>query len=370
MPIFDHIPLADIPDPPKLHPDIASAYSSGPKQTPKVQLYAYEPDEWEEFIYEWVTAIKGEYCYVRRLGGTHDRGIDIAGLKTNNGLEGEWDCFQCKHYEKSIEPAEFFQEILKVFVGVTEDSYVLPDRYILVAPREAGKTLKNLIERPQQLSKKFLKYIDTRTAVQLGCTEEQIANARELASSVDFSMFKSASLQEVLDTHAKTSHHLRRFRLPIPTRPVDEDPPDAIQNSEVKYVKCLVELYSEKSNGGITTSEQAMRSDWYAGHLSRQRISFYCAESLRAFVRDQIPSEAFTALQRDIYDGVIETEEFVHPNAETRLKEVLDAALHIQLPGNMLFPVVRPRDRHGICHQLANDGQLRWYKESQNDACQ
>jgi hypothetical protein len=52
---------------------------------PQQQILLYSPDDWEEFILEWVHHQKTRYKKVVRLAGANDMGIDVAGLCVSLG---------------------------------------------------------------------------------------------------------------------------------------------------------------------------------------------------------------------------------------------------------------------------------------------
>ncbi|HHC6495617.1 TPA: ABC-three component system protein [Vibrio parahaemolyticus] len=98
-------------------------------------------------------------------------------------------------------------------------------------------------------------------------------------------------------------------------------------------------------------------------HFERQREAFYSAESLRSFARDAILPGVFTALQKDMLDGIIDTVEDDWESGYKRVKEVLKESKSIPIEANGLFEVVRVSDRYGICHQLSNDLKINWIKK-------
>lgn len=64
-----------------------------PELSPAHVISHYSGDQWEEFVDELVEGIQSTRGYVlaKRMGGPGDLGIDVAGFKTVNGLEGPWD---------------------------------------------------------------------------------------------------------------------------------------------------------------------------------------------------------------------------------------------------------------------------------------
>jgi hypothetical protein len=61
-------------------------------------------------------------------------------------------------------------------------------------------------------------------------------------------------------------------------------------------------------------------------HYNRQRVLFYCAESLRNFARDRTPPRTFDAFQNDIFHGVVDVCEGTHTDALVRLRATVVAA--------------------------------------------
>ncbi len=94
---------------------VAPMMAMPPTLTPKQILVHHSADQWEEFIYEWVSVLKeAEYVEVVGMGGANDGGADIAAFLTKDKTDGPWHCFQCKHYGKAIGAATAYPEILKI----------------------------------------------------------------------------------------------------------------------------------------------------------------------------------------------------------------------------------------------------------------
>jgi hypothetical protein len=73
-----------------------------------------------------------------------------------------------------------------------------------------------------------------------------------------------------------------------------------------------------------------------------------------------VPSGTFESLQNDIYDGVIDTHDETHPDGYTKVCAVTKAAREMQITANALITCTKPKDRDGICQQLANEDRLQW----------
>lgn len=324
-------------------------------------IQTYDPDEWEIFIEEWAHGLVPQYARVQRFGGAGDRGVDVAGFRTAKGFEGEWDCFQGKHYDKSLTPSVAWPEMLKVFLlPVLNPIYTLPRSYSFIAPHGVATSLGHLISTPTELKKKFLEQLTTSQAKSFReLNEDTRAAVITQAENTDFSIFGSVEVIALIQQHSLTPFHAARFGGGLPNRPVADPPPDEMSSSEMGYIRKLVDAYQErfKSVDSIAAVET---HEWSGRHFRRQRESFFRAEALRNFARDSVPPSTFEKLQNELHDAVIETAEAPHPDGLERLRQTLDQAVNAQLSSNALIQVTEPADRRGICHQLSNDDRLTW----------
>lgn len=327
---------------------------------PAHRIYFYSPGEWEVFIAEWATGLTVSYRQIKRLGGSNDRGVDVAAVKTERGLEDSWDCFQAKHYADSLNLSDAIPEMLKLFRGVVDAYYVLPDQYVFVAPRGCGSSLNRLLSKPTELRKKFLEVVDSRGAATKALDEVTLQSIRDLAAASDFSVFRSLELNEMLDVHRTTPYYAARFGTALPARPPVGQTPTAPAPVEAVYVKKLVDAYNEQDPVACSDTESVTAHAKYGAHLQRQREAFYSAEALRLYARDSVPDGTFELLQGDVYTGVIDTAEADHASGLQRLRAVLSQSGQLDLGAHALISVSRIEDRQGICHQLANADRLTW----------
>ncbi|MET8860408.1 ABC-three component system protein [Streptomyces sp. NPDC004579] len=355
--------FAELPKPSQTPVTVVSPMMAlPPAVTPKQRLVHYSADDWEEFIYEWVMSLKeAGYVDVVGMGGSNDRGADIAAFLTPAKTDGRWHCYQCKHYDKPLVPSSAYPEILKIHSAVAEQQYrVLPERYVFVAPKLGG-SLVQLLAKPSALKAGFLEWA-TKSSARLaqeypgGLLERALHRAR--AST--FSCFEAGNLDIILEQHASTPHHVRRFGTPLPDRPARETTPAQHAPEEARYVQQLLHVYGEKWGCSTVSPEEAAAHPKAGRNLQNQREAFYRAEQLRLFARDSVPDGTFESLQEAVFSGVVEVEEDDFPTGWARLKAVLAAARDMQLGTNVLLQVVDPDDRKGICHQLANVDRLTW----------
>ena len=327
---------------------------------PAHRIVFYSPDEWEVFITEWATGVVALYRQIKQLGGSGDRGVDVAAFKTDRGFEDAWDCFQAKHYDGSLVLSDAFPEMLKIFHGVVDGYYCLPDRYVFVAPRGCGPTLNRLLSKPTELREKFLELLDAGGPATRLYDEQALQSIRQLAEITDFAVFQSLELNEMLDVHRTTPYYAARFGTSLPARPPVGQAPTAPAPSEANYVKKLVDAYHEQDPATCTDVESTSAHAKHGPHLQRQREAFYSAEALRLYARDSVPDGTYELLQDDVYTGVVDTAEATHSSGLDRLRAVLTQSGQLDLGAHTLISMSNLKDRQGICHQLANADKLTW----------
>ncbi len=89
-------------EPPLLLTVLAPSLRMAPMPSPKQMVSFYDPDQFEEFVKEWVPALDSRYVLVERHGGSGDHGVDVAGYLSQQRLEGPWHNYQCKRYAAAL----------------------------------------------------------------------------------------------------------------------------------------------------------------------------------------------------------------------------------------------------------------------------
>ena len=107
----------------------------GQKHEPSAIIKIYSPDEWEEFIREWVEGLRSGYREVRRASGAGDKERDVIGYVGEVNATGPWDNFQCKHYDHPLYPSDLWKELAKLCYYTSIKQYSVPRAYYFVAPQ-------------------------------------------------------------------------------------------------------------------------------------------------------------------------------------------------------------------------------------------
>lgn len=344
----------------------ATGYSvtHGAPVSKMARLSILSPAEWEEVVQEWAySALKSIHNYsdVHRAGSAGDMGRDVIGYL--GSVDGDYDNYQCKHYDHALYPGDIWLEIGKLCYWTFKKAYKLPRAYRFVAPQGVGTSLLRLLEDPAELKKKFLEKWDTDCADKI-VGGQSIPLSDELKAhiqGIEFKIFGAVAPVKLIEEHATTTFHIPRFGGGLPSFNDDSKPPATITSVESRYIRQLLDVYEEKAGCTVVAVEDLDGIDKsLAKHLNDSREEFFSAECLDKFTRDNLPPGCFERLQEDIEDSVREVMEEEYDCGLSRVKATTKQAKLTPVDGHPLYGNVRPRAKAGICHQLANMDRLIW----------
>jgi hypothetical protein len=355
---LDETELVALGQPPVLPARRGSDLGIGLGILPEHRLRVFSPDQLEIVIEYWLReAVERKYEHVVRWGGPGDKGRDVVAYP-NRAEKAVWDNYQAKRYATQLTPSDIWQEICKLVHWVTQGAYPAPRRYVFVAPLGCGSKARELLETSgEELRSQLLAKWD-----QHGSRFCPLDDIKDAIKAFDFPEFDAAEAGElVADLKGTASYSVLFGGGLAKPRPPDETPPAEITTSELGYVAALVEAYDEHCPGGVADAQRALEDGTYGPHLRRSRREFYCAESLREFSKDVLTEpDNFESLQQQIEDGIQNTLAKSFPDGYARVLAVCEHATTIQISDHPLRAELRPADRSGVCHQLANDGRVRW----------
>jgi hypothetical protein len=358
--------LQPAPVPPPFPNGNARALIGGAPVNPIARLRIFSSQEFEVFTYEWVHyALKTQYREVQILGGAGDQGRDVIGWKDSAGVNPRrWDNYQCKHYAQKITPTDFWLELGKLCYYTFLREFTAPDNYYIVSPCGVGTKLNNLLAKPEDLKKGLIANWDAKCKTSITETGpvDLAGDLRTHIETFDFSIFREIPPLEILDQHrAACPTHALIFGGELKQRPAPLVPPSLISPSETRYVQQLYSVYSEHLGSAVTHPTHLASDKLLERHFHHSRKCFYCAESLKEFARDNLPGhDHFLDLAEQIHDGILPTLYDQHPTSFSRLTKVCETALSLQITSNILTNDLKPSDRTGICHQLANEDRVNW----------
>jgi hypothetical protein len=346
--------------PPVLAADIVA---SGRPVHPEDRIKLFSAAEWEVFVHEWVDSLRDEYELVERCGGAGDMGRDV--IATVKGGNGVWDNYQCKHYGESLKPSDIWVELGKLAYCTKRGDYSYPRRYYFIAPRGAGTKLSNVLKKPEELRSELLNQWNTHCRE--GITKTEIVECdsamKAHIASLDFTIFQATPVLRVIEAHAKTRWYAARFGGGLPQRPEPLTPPDVPAGNETVFVGQLRRAYADHLKQDVSDIDEGLagRED-FREHFNDARVEFYSAEGLRTFSRDTLPPGEFEKLQDEVHSGIKDDLRADHADGYRRVVAVVRTARTLPLTSHPLISRIHNRDRGGICHQLANDGRVRWVK--------
>ena len=351
-----------LPTPQEPPPTTPGMVQTGQLIPPIERIKIFSPEQWEAFVLEWADSLRGRYARVEKCGGAGDMGRDVVAYCGQD--ETPWDNYQCKHYDHPLQPHEVWVEFGKLVYHTFHQHFAYPQKYTFVAPQGAGTSLSKLLKRPDDLRSQLIAKWDGHCRDQI--TNQPVAlegHILDYLNSLDFSIFDAVPPLTIIDQHATTRWHVYRFGGGLPARPRPQQPPDEPLPTEATYVRQLLLAYGDHLQREVHSPDDLAGEQCLREHFSDSRVEFYSAESLRSFSRDTLPPGEFEGLQEQIHWGIRDQVRASHADGYARVVEVVRTSRQIQLTNNSLVSHLSVMDRGGVCHQLANDGKVRWVDE-------
>lgn len=332
---------------------------------PIKRMEIFSADEWEIFIEEWLEIKKTKYIEVERFGGAGDKGRDVVAYLTDNKVaDYKWDCYQCKHYDAPLMPAQMWIEFGKLLYYTFKNEYPIPNKYFFISPKGCGTSFTKLLQNPKDLKTGVINHWDKdisekiTSGVKIGLSDELLLHI----NNFNFSIFDRIPPKIIIEEHKPHANHLIWFGGGLPDRnKLDESSiPDVITTEETVYVEQLILAYGSDAASVFASLEEVKAQAKYNSHFKRARISFHHAEQLRNFSRDNLPNGTFENFQDEVYDGIINIAESSHNNGFEKVKAVETHSTSVSITSNALKEVSNVKDKTGVCHQLCNNKKINW----------
>ncbi len=359
--MFEDLPSIPLPT------KITIKDSEGDTRVPYERIKSYDDKEFELFIREWVTTLSNKY-QVRGFGGAGDKGRDVIAQDD----KGNYYYYQCKHYSAPLTPSDMMPELGKLVYYTFSKEIPVPKEYYIMAPYDIGPTLNDLISKPTQINQEIINNWTTKCNFKskpISMTQR----LKKYITAFDFSIIKTKTMLEVVNEHKQTAFYAFRFGggLTVKRDYSSINVPNSIESLESNYVSKYLEAISEVEKVSIESTDQLKERfpRWWED-LKIQRERFFSAENLKLFVKEQLLDPAyFDDLFQDIYYGIHDYFVKEYSFGIERLQDVMNNVVQMQLQHNLLvkYDLVRPRDRQGVCHQIANEKkEISWiWKEAQ-----
>lgn len=329
------------------------------------KLKIVSEDEFEDIVREWIAGYcEKKYVKVWRTGGAKDKGRDVVAIID---ADGNWDNFQCKHYNNPLMPSDIWLELGKLCYYTFNKDYSIPRKYYFVAPKGVGPTVGDLLTKPDELKKQLYSEWDKHCKESI-TAKVQIPLSFELKAHIeiiDFSIFTFLDPQELIEQHKQTNYYAARFGGGLNRRMRPNISPLEESEISIRYVEQLLEAYSDHLKTGLSKISELNSHSELFNHFNRQRECFYWAEALNEFSRDSLPTgnTSFDDLKTEIYHGVVDISNQKHSSGYENVLKTTASAVALNIQSNALMSVSNIQDKVGICHHLSNENKIIWVKK-------
>lgn len=358
-PIFDDVSIYDI--------------MFGPRVEPHDRITLFSPDQYEKFTKSWLSGCrKSLYRNIGVYGGSGDKGRDVVGYY----LDGSWDNYQCKRYITALSPSVIKLEVGKIIYYSYNGDYIAPKNHYFVSPKGLSSNSRDLLMNQKTLKSTMIDEWDKvckesiTDTMKIPLTEK----LKEYIEAFDFSIFSYVDSNQMIDDLHGTKFFARFFGGGF-SQPRNDElvvPPEKVDESENKYIKCLLDAYGDYYGDRIddlTILESNFPREYK--HFKKQRQYFYTAEALRKYSIESLPIQRTDARThfdklKDEYLCVIQDildEDF--DNGYECVKEVIKEVAKVSCDNSILKYEIGAQDKKGICHHLSNDGKVTWVSEDE-----
>ena len=339
----------------------------GGQFTPAIErMRSLSEDEFEDLVLEWADGyLDKKYDKIRQYGGSGDKGRDIVGFYSN----GDIDIYQCKHYSAILGPANFWIELGKLCHYSYTNQYKVPKSYYIVTTKGVGTKLLDYIENPSEFNDLLIAEWKDKCETKIKSTKTILTKEfKEYIENFDFSIVKDKSPLELIEEHKKTTYYAQRFGGGlIKYRNLIPKPTKGIQKHELNYTTLLFEAYSTKTGVEIKNQTILEKTDKDLSiHFEDERTSYYCAESLDKFSRDNFADLTIPPFDELKEDSLLVLKAKLrlssHSDTLDRLEDSKLAIMTQEFASNPLHKEIRNLDKAGMCHYLANEKSIKWKK--------
>ena len=340
---------------------------------PLDRLRTIEAGEFEDIACQWASgylANSEHYKNVAQIGGSKDSGRDIVAY-LDEAMQ-TFDIFQCKRYKEPLFPSVYMSEFGKLCYYTMIGKYNKPRKYFIVASNGIGQDLRELVEHPETINTQLIATWDKYCMPKRKITADGLPltdQLKEYVTNFDFSIVSEISPPTLLEQFAKTSWYKYHFGGGLRQRPRVRKPREELESDEVtmEYVCQLMQVYSQHEKKSIADIETLRTIKKLYGHFKRQRESFHNARALHRFTRDEfINDEVYDDLKNQLYHGVITTCDATFNENLDRVDSTIKRAQILPIKTSELGDITI-LEKSGMCHDLVNDGEMRWVDSEQEN---
>ncbi|GAE02573.1 hypothetical protein CBO05C_2263 [Clostridium botulinum B str. Osaka05] len=340
---------------------------------PLVRLRTIEAGEFEDIVCQWASGYLAKceyYKNVAQIGGSKDSGRDIVAY-LDESLQ-EFDIFQCKRYKEPLSPSIYMSEFGKLCYYTMIGKYNIPRKYYIVASNGIGQDLRELVEHPETINARLIETWDKYCKPKKKIIADGLPMTDELKDYIaifDFGIVSEVSPQTLLEQFSTTCWYKYHFGGGLRQRPRIPKPQEELvpEEAAMEYVSQLMKVYSSHENKDITDVKCLKSIKQLHGHFKRQRECFHNARALKRFARDEfINDEVYDDLKNQVYHGVVTTCESAFYDELKRVDTTIERAQILPIKTAELGEI-NILEKSGMCHDLVNDGEMRWVEDDEKD---
>ncbi len=147
-------------------------------------------------------------------------------------------------------------------------------------------------------------------------------------------------------------------------------PPDTIEDEEIPYVNELLLAYADASGTAPLSKDDIDKLNGkYKDNFIEQRINYYSAIRICRIIREAYsnPEQELKAWKTQTFDYISDTYRDDYPNGYKRLVAVLKKVVDSKTTAaiDSCDNLIQAKDRKGVCHLLANEGDMHWVQEDE-----
>lgn len=329
------------------------------------RLSLFSDKQFEVFVQQWAFGyLKNQYNEVQRRAGAGDKGRDvIAWIDPQGTSNRKWDNYQCKHYDHKLTPTDIWVELGKLCYYTFIKHYTPPQNYKFITHKGIGPKLGDMLAEPENLRKELISNWDGYCRKEITKTKEVPleGNFRAYVEAFDFSIVSYTEPLKLLEEHKETRYHAHIFGTGLKPRLPFPQPSIFPADNETRYIAQIYEAFSSYLRFTVKSPLDFSNKHFLVEQFNQARISFYCAESLKEFARDNLLDDLyFSSLMNQFYSGICYTANNPHhKDGLERMIKTIEMAQTL-IVTHVLCDVLESIDRTGICHHLANEDKVRW----------
>lgn len=340
---------------------------------PLVRLRSIDAGEFEDIVCQWASGYLSQselYKNVAQMGGSMDSGRDIVAY-LDDSLQ-VFDIFQCKRYKDPLSPSTYMTEFGKLCFYTMSGKYNIPRKYFIVASNGIGQELRHLVEHPKTINTQLINSWDKYCAPAKKIISTGIPMTEDLRNYIkefDFSIVSEVSPQTLLEQFSMTSWYKYHFGGGLHKRPRVPKLQDELEPAEaqMEYISQLMKAYSNREKKKILNVDGLKPIKKLHAHFKIQREYFHNANALKRFARDEfINDDVYDDVKKQIHYGIISTfSKSSYGDDLEKIDATIDRAQLLPVTTDELQNI-SILDKGGICHDLVNEGEMRWVEYDEN----